>query len=155
MTKSISLVRGVFRALRIFFVASFAALFFLLPFCAAQQPGTKPPTEVISITPGYKGERQLKGSEKPAYEFSLNGGEYISAHVLCRDTTASVGGDDPAGVRVRQFTGDTDGSDDLVDIAAETSGRYRILIWSISTNPGVGTCTIDLGSPRSATEKEL
>ena len=70
MTKSTSLVRGVFRALRIFFVASFAALFFLLPFCAAQQPGTKPPTEVISITPGYKVKGGLAG-ETVGYNWQM------------------------------------------------------------------------------------
>ena len=148
-------VGSIFPVAARLFVTAFAGLILVLGFCGAQQTPVKPPTEVIPIAPGEKSERQIKSDEKPAYEFSLREGQYISARVRCRDIETSVGVDDPAGVRLRQFDGDTDGPDNLVEIAAETAGKYRIFILNNLTKPGVATCTIELGEARPATEKEL
>jgi CHAT domain-containing protein/Tfp pilus assembly protein PilF len=141
-------------ALRLFLTAVLP-LFLALSLCAAQQPSSKQPTEVIPIHPGQKLENHIANGQKSAHEFNLTKGQYVTANVECRGMVATIEEDGPAGNRIHQFDGTTDPTNRVVELVAEETGLYRITITDTSTNATVGTCTVEIAEPREATEKEL
>jgi len=122
----------------------------VVPVARAAQPAQ--PSEATRLTVGAAIERELANGEQHAYELDLQADQYASVIVDPRGIHAVASAIGPDGGVISEFVKE-DGNygHEHLEVVAESSGRYRVLVKPALNNLPAGRYAIRLDEIRTAT----
>ncbi len=121
---------------------------------APPAPQTSASSEPAALEPGQPVKLELTAAGKHAYIFELNQGQYTTVLLDCPNLGAVARLLDSAGNLIDQTYDGEKSTKNNIQLAAEKSDHYKLEIGIKTAKYGGTLCTIQLGPPRAASEKE-
>jgi len=122
------------------------------------QQNPSPPKDSEKAIPLETGKvitSELPAGSKHTYSFEMGQGRYNSVQVECPNLSATTSVSNSDGDVIDRSFGNARWTREMVEVAAEKTGTYRLEVGFKVAQDGGKTCTVRLGNERPASDKDF
>ena len=119
------------------------------------EPSAQNQQQDVRLEPGKLLELTISLGETQSLHFEMAEGQYTTILVDCKDVTTTILLLDPMGAAIGQEPVGTSSGKQTIEIVSKATGRYQLELQGNPPRGTSGSCSVLLGAPRSASEKEV
>ncbi|MGA8765680.1 MAG: hypothetical protein WB559_01575, partial [Candidatus Acidiferrales bacterium] len=119
------------------------------------EPSAQNQQQDVRLEPGKLLELTISLGETQSLHFEMAEGQYTTILVDCKGVTTTILLLDPMGAAIGQEPVGTSSGKQTIEIVSKATGRYQLELQGNPPRGTSGSCSVLLGAPRSASEKEV